>query len=226
MKAVIYHAEGRPLFVYPPRMYEKLFAGFIKNTRNVVDDVIHLTLAGHPGWGTLNYHFPPPEVSLIGGLNPNHCMYNRELLFRWFLARESFEDEVYWFTEPDARVVRRFPALDDDVDVALLYRDDSVHITPSFRLARKSALPLFDFVLENYDHGKRDWHGDSEAFNRLWEDMRRPGMGKFFWNGLKVELRDWEDYNFPGSRYVEANKARRKLDLYADEQNHPKVARR
>ena len=211
MKAVIYHCPAKPLWDAPEQSYERLFEGFIRNTQPYVDDVIHITLAGHRGMGTVNVH--------ALDLDPENIMYNRELLFaRWL--EYDLSDEVYWFTEPDARISKPFPPLDKEIDAALLWRDDDVHITPSFRLCRRSAYPLFQWTLDHYDMTKMDWHGDSEAFNALYIDMGKPkGPGCFTWNGLNIELRPYFDYSRRNSRYVTHHKAGHKMELLARESN-------
>jgi len=213
MRAVIYHSSTKALWPsLPDDAYERLFKGFIRNSRPYCDCVFHLTIEGNPGWGDATIW--PFEGTT---LKSKDIMYNREVMFTQFLKYAASIDTVYWFTEPDARIVKEFPPLADDVDLALLYRDDDVHITPSFRLARKAALPVFEWVLEHFD-GPRDWHGDSMAFNALYEAMGFPQLNdRFTWNGVRIELRDYNDYTRKHSKYVRHWKAFSKSQLLAQE---------
>lgn len=204
MKAVIYHADGVPLWPAAPGTYEKLFHDFVENARPYVEEVIHLTLAGFPHWGT--------QTIAYEGLNPKDSMYNREVCFTKFLQEER-SDDLFWFTEPDARIKEAFPSMDPEIDIVLLWRNDDVHITPSFRICTRKALPLFERALALYDMTRKDWHGDSEAFNRLYDEMGRPGIGCFTWNHLSIELRDYNDYSQKNSRYVTHHKFSSKRDL-------------
>jgi hypothetical protein len=206
MKAVIYHADGPIAKNFPPDTYCKLFEGFKKNAAEFGLDTIHLTLEGHPGWGDENYYFP--------NLDPADIVYNREICFIEFL--KSAPDDVYWFSEPDSRIAEMWPPLEGDI--AMLRRQDEVAITPAWRLARPSALPIFEMALERFDTNQKLWHGDSVAFRQLWLDFNQPDIGHFEYNGTKIELRNYSDYCRVGARYTRQWKAGKKLRLLGEGQ--------
>ena len=101
-----------------------------------------------------------------------HIVYNRELFFAQFL-REQKRDDVFWLTEPDHRIVRRFPELAEDIDLCLLRRDDEVAITPCWKLARRTAAPFFEEACTYFDDSKgKQWHGATALltsnYGRTW----------------------------------------------------------
>jgi hypothetical protein len=200
MKAVIYHADGPIAKKFDPGTYEKLFDGFRQNAHSFDMPLVHITLKGHPGWGDENYY--------IDG-SPDDIVYNREVAFTNFLR--TAPDDVYWFTEPDARLHTAMPEL--DCDLALLRRDDVVAISPWWRIARPSALPFFEEVLEHFDPTQKSWHGDSWAFVRMWENMGKPGIGHVNYRGLNIDLRDYNLYTKQNSQYSRQWKAKNKINL-------------
>jgi len=177
MKAVIYHADAKPLWDAPAGMYEKLFNGFKKAAHKFKID-------------------------------PANIVYNREICFTQFL--KDAPDDTYWFTEPDARIVKMFKPLNGDA--CFLYREDEVAMTPSFRLARKSALPIFERIVECFD-GRKDWHGDSAAFTKVYREMGRPKLGRVQYLGLEVEMRDYFKFTRKDSEFVTHHKFDSKTQL-------------
>jgi hypothetical protein len=151
-------------------------------------DLIHLTLEGCPGWGDVNIHY--------SGLGPKDVVLNREECFTKFL--ETAEDGVYWFAEPDFEILQMWPPL--IADCALLYRvGDAVAMNPAWRMATPKALPLFRKLRDTLRAVEvragvgHDWHGDSEAFAKVWKDMGRPEKETEYL-GVKVEFRPYKDY--------------------------------
>jgi hypothetical protein len=217
MKAVIYHAtvnfrEFQPGSQnYPDDIYEQLFAGARKNLNEFGIPLIHLTVDGHPGWGNENYFFDG---------DPQNVVYNREKFFADFL-RDKDSTEVYWLTEPDARLMRDFPALPEDCDLSLLRRRDVIAISPWWRLARSTAVPFFDEALQYFDSDKLTWHGDSWAYKRMWENMGQPDIGTEHayvdYNNMKIELRHYNNYSTPKSSYVRQWKSSHKIKLFKQE---------
>lgn len=204
MKAVIYHAFGRPETERINQdTYKRLFEGFKANVHPFDIEVIHLTLEGFEGFGDTNIFYP--------GLKSKDVVLNREICFSDFL--ECAEDDIYWFTEPDARIVKLFPSPDAEIDCVMLYRNDSVPMTPSFRIARKSALPLFLEFLEEMYLQRSDWDGDSDAFTRVHRNMGSPEIGKTDYKGMKIEFRNWKNYSMRGSVYVSHYKGESKSSL-------------
>ena len=152
-----------------------------------------MTLEGFEGWGDENHY--------VAGLDPKNVMLNREIAFCDFL--EGAPDDVYWFTEPDYRIWRMWPPLAADCE--LLYREgDGVPLNPSWRLARRKALPLFE---ECRDEAKKwpnkyDWHCDSEVFAALWKRMREPKAGeKRTYLGVEIGFRVFREYVKPNPIY-------------------------
>lgn len=201
-KAVIYHATTnfRELFPksgsLPDDLYEQLFKGAKRSLRRFKVPLVHLSVDGHPGWGDENYFFDG---------DPEQIVFNRELFFAQFLRRQNRND-VFWMTEPDHRMVRRFPGLGDDIDLCLLRREDAVAITPCWKMARSTAAPFFEEVCTYFDdvEGKR-WHGDSSAYIRIWENMGRPDLkdSPVDYKGMRIELRSYSDYSEKDSIYVQ-----------------------
>ena len=201
MKAVIYHADGPIAKEYPEGLYKSIFLDFKEDAAKHNISTVHLTLTGHEGWGDENFYYD---------LDPIDIVYNREIAFTDFLSKAK--DDVYWFTEPDSRINTMFPELVGDI--ALLRRNDGVAISPWFRLARPSALPIFKEVLDYFDLDKKTWHGDSVAFIKLWEEMGRPGWENIVYKNLNVELRNYEEYSKMNSMYTRQYKHRKKLRLF------------
>lgn len=205
MKAVIYHADGPIAKNFPEGTYENLFRGFKENLAQFDISTIHLTLEGHPGWGDENYYY--------SGLDPADIVYNREVCFVEFL--KVAPDDVYWFSEPDSRVVALWPEL--TTDLAMLRRQDPVALNPCWRMARPSALPIFEQFLKNFELGQKTWHGDSYAMVRTWEEMGKPDQGIHEFLGLTIELRDFKQYASKKSKFSRQFKADHKLKLVTKE---------
>jgi hypothetical protein len=127
-------------------------------------------------------------------------MLNREIAFCDFL--EKAPDDVYWFSEPDYRILTPWPRL--NADCALLYRpNDDVAITPAWRMATKKALPLFALFRDETRGAKLrpgvgyDWHCDSEGFNSVFKMMGKASE----YLGVSIEWRDFRDYIKPDPIY-------------------------
>lgn len=184
--SVIYHNDKQDLWNAPDGAYKTLIEFYKEQLHKHDIKLIHLSTEGHDGWGDVNIHYPG---------NPEEVMWNRENFFVKFL-KEDAEDEYYWFGEPDV-IIDKLP-LPTDCDLCVLARpDDGVKINPTFRLAKKSALPYFEELVENYNMDKKKWHGDSDAHayigNKL-ESMRKFSIGKHEYNGMKIELREHDKY--------------------------------
>jgi hypothetical protein len=206
MKAVIYHAKAKIAENFPPLTYEKLIHGLRKNLNQFDIPLIHLSVYGQMGMGDENHYFDGDPADII---------WNREKFFIEFLKEAP--DDVYWFTEPDSRIAQMFPPLAGDL--ALLRRNDSVAITPAWRLAKKSALPFFEEAFTYYvdEADRRQWHGDSVAYIKMWEQMGKPNVGQVKYNGMDIDLRDYDSYCRPNAQYTEQWKANNKIDLLRKE---------
>lgn len=201
MKAVIYHADGPVAKNFPAGLYENIFKGAKENLATFGIPTIHLTLEGHPGWGDENYYYPGDPVDIV---------YNREVCFVEFLRNAP--DALYFFSEPDYRIIQLWP--EPTTDLVMLRRQDSVAINPSWRLARPSALPFFERLLENFELNKKTWHGDSHSMVRTWEQMGSPDEGIHKFLGITVELRPYREYTSPKSIYGRQYKANQKINLF------------
>lgn len=209
MLAVYWHSYSHTLWSSTADDYEKLCLGFKKNFNAFGVQVVHLTTKDAPRYGdtTIQYN----------DLNPKDIFLNREIAFRRFLGEYPLEGETVLFTEPDARLLKMFPPLEGDV--ALLLRpNDGVAITPSFRLAKRSALPFFDLTLEMMKGQRTDWHGDSVAWAKAYGVIGAPKkFGIHEWNGLKIELREYAHYSKEKSKFIRHYKFTTKAKLIANE---------
>lgn len=193
MKAVVYHADAH--FAWGPEVgdfYRRLFPKFLERCHAFDMEVIHLTLDGFPGMGDKNIFY--------GGYDAKDVMFNREMLFCDFL--EKAEDDVYWFGEPDYVLFKKWPSL--KTDCAFLHRTDAVAMTPGWRMATPKAVPIFRDLRDTTKSVElragvgRDWHCDSDAFNKVWKKMGRPLIGFTSYLGVSVEMRDYRQYVKPG----------------------------
>lgn len=201
MKAVVYHANASIANQYPNNAYELLFKDFVMNAHAFGMDVVHITTQDHAAWGD--------ECFRIDA-DPEHVVYNREVGFIEFLEQAD-PDEIYWFTEPDSRIYRNWPALEGDLCV--LRRGDPVAINPSWRMARVTALPWFKEVLDLFDLNRKSWHGDSVAFAEMWKKMGRPNVGRLVYQGLNIELRAFKQYCQPHSKFTRQFQHNNKFQL-------------
>lgn len=206
MKAVIYHAESKVAEWYEPKTYDRLIQGLKKNVNSFGIPLVHLTIKGFPGMGDENYFYDG---------DPQDIIWNREKCFIDFL--KDCQDDVYWFTEPDSRLIKVFPEL--KTDLALLRRIDSVAINPSWRLAKKSALPFFEEVFSYYpdDKDKKQWHGDSFAYVKMFEILKRPGVGVLTYKNMTIDLRPYTFYCEKASPFTRQWKAKNKAELLQSE---------
>lgn len=210
MKAVIYHADAKFAWGDPVgTVYKRLFERFRKKCREFGMELIHLTLEGQPGWGDSNYFYE--------GLDPKNVVLNREECFTRFLENDSEDGVVYWFTEPDFDINRMIPPL--EADCAMIYRpNDDVPMCPAWRLATTKALPFFVRLRDRLREVKErpgvgfDWHGDSEAFTAIWNEMGCP-KAKTEYLGVKIEFRKYEDYIKGTNKFTRNYFGSRKLKL-------------
>jgi hypothetical protein len=200
MKAVIYHADTYLADKFPKDTYKQLTLGLKKNLKTFNIPLIHITVTGHEGWGDENYFYDG---------DPADAMYNREKFFLEFL--KTCPDDIYWFTEPDARLHEMFPPL--TADLALLRRNDTVAISPWWRLAKKSSVPFFEEVLKHFDMERKGWHGDSAAYAKVWEVIGKPDLGLYNWNGITFDFRKYKLYTRRNSPYSRQWKSEKKIEL-------------
>lgn len=204
MKVVYYHADARALWDVPAGLYKRIARRFLENCEQLGLEVIHLTLDGCEGWGHRSVHYPD--------LDPAQVVYNREVCFTAFL-RTAPEGE-YLFTEPDSQILR--PVEPTAADCMMLYRADSgPHLCPALRLARPSALPVFQRVRDAIavmTPDRRAWHGDSVAFADLYTALGQPtATGTYTLGDVSIELRAYADYmKGPAMRFW---KNSRKLEM-------------
>jgi len=201
MKAVVYHTNASIAKQFPDKTYELLFRGLKKNLNSFGISLVHLSIKGFPGWGDENYFFDG---------DPEDIVYNREKFFIEFL-KNCDGTETYWFTEPDSRLITMFPPL--TTDLALLYRNRAPNITPSWRLATKQALPIFEEIFSYYDLEKKTWHGDSTAYQQIWEIMNCPKIEIINYKNISIELRNYKEYSMTKSKYTQQYKFHHKEEL-------------
>ena len=185
MKAVLYHADGHFGKRHGPNIYKHLTEELRKNLHTFGVPLIHVTVTGHEGWGDENYFYDVEHV--------NEVIYNREKCLLEFLKRDADNETVYWFCEPDFRMLAEFPPL--TTDLCMTIRADSMPMTPAWRLAKKSALPIFEESFANFDSNQKEWHGDSPAWQAVHKNMGGPTDPGFYKHlGLTVELRPYGWY--------------------------------
>lgn len=209
MKAVIYHADS---FIakrlseehkLPKNIYKHLIEKLKNNLHSFGIELIHLTLHGHEGLGDQNFFYDG---------DPTHITYNREHCFVNFL--KNCPDNEYWFTEPDTRLNNLFPALAGDL--ALLMRGTPGNpIPPAWRLAKKSALPFFEEILDCLDSQQKGWwENDSAAFEKMAVRLGNPTkLGHFVYKNLNIELRNYKHYCMRKSHYSQQFKSHHKIEL-------------
>ncbi len=209
MKAVIYHADAHRAKKWSYLPYKDLIAGMKENLNSYGIEMIHLTLEGFPGWGDINYYYP--------GV-PDQITYNREVCFANFLKNQSEDGEQYWFTEADVRLRNPFPLLGDDVDASFVVSLVESRFIPTWRLAKKSAAPIFEEAVSHYTTLK-NWDGDTPTWARMYSEMGSPSDNAVVsYKGLTVETRAYKPYNMSSSKYTAHYKAKNKSFLL--ENNH------
>ena len=204
MKVVIYHAETkRAEFKHRPGMYKDLTLLLKKNVNSFGCPLVHLTTSGHEGWGDENYFYD---------LNPDLINLNREKCYIDFLKNTANDQDTYFFFEPDWRINSMFPPLTGDVD--FLLRNDSAPLHPGWRLAKRSALPIFEEILECYDMDptQQVWGGDSTALKNLYDRMGQP-TGPIVYKGCRVGFRPYKPYGMSKSKFTQQFKADHKQEL-------------
>lgn len=203
MKAVVYHADA-PMITkrYPKDTYKNLLIGLKKNCNSFGIPLTHITINGFEGYG---------DENIFVDADPNDIVYNRDKFFIEYL-KNGDEDETYYFTEPDSRINKMFPLL--TTDIALLYRGKHPHITPAWRLTKKSALPIFEDVFKLFS-GKKTWDTDCTVWHNFYNMLdEQVKLGKTTYKGLTVELRDYKNYCLRRrSSYVSQFKSNHKTDL-------------
>jgi len=204
MKAVIYHADAhrQVKWSFP---YDKLIAGMKENLNSYGIELIYLTLEGLPGLGDVNYFY--------SDLIPGEITYNREVCFTDFLKNKAEDNEQYWFSEADVRLRNPFPLLEEGVDAAFVVAVTEQRFIPPWRLAKKSAAPIFEQALSYYTTLK-DWDGDTESWGKLYREAGSPEVGTVVsYNGLQIESRPYKLYNMGKSYYTAHYKAKNKQFL-------------
>jgi hypothetical protein len=212
MKAVLYHADTDmsdifPVFEQRNNIYKTLTKGLKDNLKNFNLELIHLTVYGHEAWGDRTYFFEGDAHNIV---------YNREYFLLEFLKTQP-EDEEFLVLEPDHRIIKIVPPLESGCDISLLRRDDSVAITPSWKLVKKSSIPFFEEVLNYFNKNELKWDGDSAAYIKMWENMGKPGLvtnnSIVRYNEMNIELRNYNYYSLQNSPIMRQWKSVNKLKL-------------
>lgn len=213
LHVVFYHTTAPNLVhAIPPDTYEKICKWFVKQCHEWRFDVTHLTCSRDEKY---------TDDAIVMKGEPKDIVKNREYAFVEFLEVFAKEKQVYLFTEPDLKFLAYFPDLPPTCDIALLYRHkDTPHISPAWRLCRKSALPFFQMIESEIIHTVNpDWHGDSIALNEIWKKMERKAnlpREYFEFGGLHYQFRSFEDYIKSRCRYSYHYTANNKNRLLAE----------
>lgn len=185
MKAVLYHADGHFGKRHGPDIYKHLTEELRKNLHTFGIPLIHVTVPGHAGWGDENYFYKVDNV--------NEVIYNREKCLLEFMRHDAIDGEIYWFCEPDFRMLKDFPPL--KADICMLYRNDPMPMTPAWRLAKRSSLPFFEEAFKHFNLDLKEWHGDSPSWQEMHKQIGSPtNIGIFKWKDIQVELRPYGHY--------------------------------
>lgn len=204
MKVVVYHADSQK-YPFPIRdgLYKDLMTTLRRNVNSFGYKLIHLTTKNKEGWGDENYYYD---------LDPDQIVFNRELCFVDFLKNNSKDGETYWFTEPDSRINKIFPSLENDVD--FLIRNDAVPMSPAWRLAKNTALPAFEELLSCFSSDEKAWSGDTSSIIEFYKRIGSPkGDKTIIHNGLSIGFRDYKFYCMRKSEYTQQFKAHHKEEL-------------
>lgn len=141
-----------------------------------------------------DYNLSFIEPIKVEGLNRNHIMYNREVTFRNFM-RTAEEGNQYVFMEPD-QIWHKVPVIERDL--ALVHRRRvGPHLCPAVRIAKASALPIFEWWVNRYEEQdyQRDWHGDSRVFADLYKALEEPDILKIkTFEGVSIQFLDYNLY--------------------------------
>lgn len=205
MKAVIYHADGKLSHKYPEDTYKKLILGLKENCHQFGIPLIHLTLNGFEGLGDENHFYEG---------NPDEIIYNREKCFIDFLKKAP--DDVYWFTEPDSRLINEFPVL--ETDLAMLIRVSEKRLNAAWRLAKPSAVSFFEEAFSHYDMTRKEWDGDTSGYVKMYELMGNPEKeGIYNYKNLTIDLRNYKQYCYGKGHYSRQWKSHWKTELLNNE---------
>lgn len=185
MKAVVYHADAFKEGKMPKGIYRQLIKQLRVNVNKFDMPLIHLTVNDHDGLGDENYSYKMESVHQV--------IWNREKCIVEFLKNHADPNEEYLFLEPDFEIQKHIPRL--TTDLCLLLRGDDVALTPAWRLCKKNAYKFFEESLNYFPEEHKDWHGDSQAWNRMYANMGSPKLlGLYQYNGISIELRPYGDY--------------------------------
>ena len=205
MKVVVFHANGPKANEFAAGIYQDLFSGLKKNINSFGYPLIHLTLEGHKGWGDENYYFQG---------NSDEVIYNRERCVLEFLKQQPNDDTVYWFTEPDSRLVNEIPKLEGDL--ALLLRKDIIPVTPAWRLCTIKALPFFEEAFSYFDLDQKQWNGDAYGYLEIYKRMGEPTTNLEY-NNVKIEFRNYRQYCTTKGPFTTQFKAKKKYRIITKE---------
>jgi hypothetical protein len=201
MKVVIYHTNGPKSNEYVCGIYEHLILGLKENVNSLGYPLVHLTLKGFVGLGDENYYYDG---------DPSEVIYNREKCVLEFLRSVPDDQTVYWFTEPDSRIQSAIPEL--TTDLALLIRQDTIPITPAWRLCKKTALPFFEEAFSYFDLNNKTWSGDAYGYLKMWESMGKPTSSLVYKN-VSIDLRKYKNYCSQKGKYTTQHKGANKYKI-------------
>lgn len=208
LKAVIYHADAHRAKKWSYFSYKDLILGLKENINSYGIKLIHLTLHGFEGYGDENYFYD--------GV-PDEITYNRVKCNAEFLKNQAEDNVQYWFTEPDMRLRNPFPLLLDGIDAAFVVYKPEQRFIPTWSLAKKTAVSLYEESVSNCVFKR--WDGDTDAWGKIYKIVNSPAENTTVaYKGLNIETRDYKSYNMSGSKYTAHYKAKHKQFLL--ENNH------
>lgn len=205
MKVVVFHADGPKSNEFAKDLYKDLFKGLKENVNSFGYPLIHLTLNGFEGWGDENYFYEG---------NSNEVIYNREKICLEYLRAQPDDDTVYWFTEPDSRIISTFEPLDNDL--ALLLRNDTIPVTPAWKLCRKKALPFLEDAFNYFDLTQKEWNGDAYGYLEMYNAIGKP-TSNFKYKDVAVEFRSYRRYCTTKGPFSAQFKAAKKYRIVSGE---------
>lgn len=201
MKVVVFHADGPKADSFAKGLYKDLFVGLRENVNSFGFPLIHLTLKGFEGWGDENYFFDG---------NPEEVIFNREKISIEYLKSQPDNNTVYWFTEPDSRIMSKFEPLEGDL--ALLLRNDTIPVTPAWKLCTKKALPFLEEAFSYFDLTQKEWNGDAYGYLEMYNKIGRPQCN-FKYNEINIELRNYRSYCTTRGPFSTQFKAKKKYRI-------------
>jgi hypothetical protein len=171
--------------------YDRIWPIMHRSVRKLGHKLIHITDEKTPSLGD--------EVYRVPGLNPKHTMKARDEAWLNFLLSLD-ADEQACMIEPDTLMLRDVPPISDGYDMVLLRRFESC-VPGWFKLAKRSAAPFYQQVVDNYANVPQDlwgFHGDIHALHMACGIGAKETAHAIPSEacGVTIEVRNWPCYGF------------------------------